>query len=317
MALGRWSSVADAAEARTLALGCAGSGVVSLATAAVPFSPTAPRALATGLGVTGLTIGFAMLRAGPRLPRGAVHAVLVLVTVVMSILMVASTTDPGRIVTSYGYVWLAMFTAWFHPRRVAIAHLGLIGAGFGAGLVLAGAPAVRTTWGFVMASVCGVAAALNHLVSALRRSAHRDQLTGLLNRAAFAALAQQHMGLAERAGHPLTLVLIDLDDFKAVNDRHGHAAGDELLVATTAAWGEALRRGDVLARHGGDEFVLLLPATDEAGAGRVLARMRTVHEGGWSAGIAAWRGDDLGAWLDRADGALYADKRSRRATART
>jgi diguanylate cyclase (GGDEF)-like protein len=107
-------------------------------------------------------------------------------------------------------------------------------------------------------------------------------------------------------------VLIDLDDFKAINDRDGHAAGDRLLAELAAAWHGVLRPADVLARHGGDEFALLLPATSEDGAARVVARLHAAHPAGWSAGLAAWPRDaSLDAALAAADAKLYEIKRAR------
>ncbi|HEY9476075.1 MAG TPA: GGDEF domain-containing protein, partial [Mycobacteriales bacterium] len=91
---------------------------------------------------------------------------------------------------------------------------------------------------------------------AARQAAVTDPLTGLVNRAGMAA----HVGTALRAG-PAGLLLIDLDSFKAVNDTHGHAAGDVVLVAVATRLRSALLPGEWAARHGGDEFSVLLTAT--------------------------------------------------------
>jgi diguanylate cyclase (GGDEF)-like protein len=311
-----WDPSSHQTEARTLGLGFVVSGLVSLATAVVPFSDTAPTALAAGVGLLGLALGTAVRRAGPRVPRVVLHGLLAFTTTVMTLLIVASTTDVGRVVTAYGYLWPAMFTAWFHPRRAAAAHLAAIGAGFGVALAVSDAPSAVQTWGFVSASVAGVAVVLNRLVASLRSLAERDPLTGLLTRPAFASAAERYMTLAQRSEMPLSLVVIDLDDFKTVNDRHGHAAGDAVLSRTAAAWSGAIRRGDVLGRHGGDEFVLLMPATTHDDARQLLGRLYEVSATGWSAGIASWDGDDLASWLRRADVELYADKQTRRGEVR-
>ena len=108
--------------------------------------------------------------------------------------------------------------------------------------------------------------------------------------------------------------VIDLDGFKAYNDGHGHAAGDRLLVGLTADWSSTLRTGDVLARVGGDEFVVVLPQTDLSSAEVLLARMRHANPFAWSVGTVVWRSDeDLFSAMARADDLLYGDKLRRRA----
>ncbi len=93
--------------------------------------------------------------------------------------------------------------------------------------------------------------------------ANLDPLTGLFNRRLFFAEAERVLALAERHGHPFTLLYLDLDGFKAVNDSSGHEVGDEVLCRVAARLGGCLRKSDLLARLGGDEFLLLLPETDE------------------------------------------------------
>ena len=106
--------------------------------------------------------------------------------------------------------------------------------------------------------------------------------------------------------------MIDLDGFKAVNDWRGHAAGDQMLVELAETWTTRLRRCDVIGRHGGDEFVLLLPATEAAQATRVLERLQDGSPIRWSSGVAQWRlGESFEACLSRADTNLYQAKPGR------
>jgi diguanylate cyclase (GGDEF)-like protein len=144
--------------------------------------------------------------------------------------------------------------------------------------------------------------------------AHQDELTGLPNRRAWLAQLTQALSRAARQGEPLTVTIIDIDRFKAVNDAGGHEAGDALLAHAAGAWAGVLRTGDVLARMGGDEFALLLPACDAGEATEVLARMRDVPlPATWSAGSAQWDGlEAADALLRRADASLYDAKRSGR-----
>jgi GGDEF domain-containing protein len=99
---------------------------------------------------------------------------------------------------------------------------------------------------------------LTKLNARLRAAAHTDGLTGLLNRTGFAVAAARTRAVAERRGETLVLAVIDLDDFKLVNDRDGHLAGDRMLLELAGAWTASLRPGDLLGRFGGDEFVLLV-----------------------------------------------------------
>jgi len=117
---------------------------------------------------------------------------------------------------------------------------------------------------------------LERLNAALRRMAAHDPLTGLYNRRHFNELFQQLFAESDRYGTDLTCLMIDLDGFKEVNDRHGHQAGDRLLVLAAESLQSALRASDVTARYGGDEFVLLMPRTGPDEAGQSAKRIRTL-----------------------------------------
>ncbi len=105
------------------------------------------------------------------------------------------------------------------------------------------------------------------------RLARADGLTGAMNGRAFYEEGARLLQLARRHGHPFTVGYLDLDDFKRVNDRHGHAAGDRLLRGIAAGLRDAVRAQDLVARLGGDEFALLLPETAEAGTAAVMAKL--------------------------------------------
>ncbi|EQD27508.1 GGDEF domain protein, partial [mine drainage metagenome] len=118
---------------------------------------------------------------------------------------------------------------------------------------------------------------------------------------------------AERQKSLLSVAIVDLDHFKFVNDTRGHAAGDELLVDIAERWKSALRTVDLMARYGGDEFVLVLPDCMLEDADKVLKRLQTSATQGCSAGIASWRkGDTASTILARADKALYKAKQDGR-----
>ncbi len=143
-----------------------------------------------------------------------------------------------------------------------------------------------------------------------------DGLTGLPNRRALTDRLVAARDLAKRRDEPLSVAMIDLDEFKSYNDAYGHLAGDDLLRAFATAFRDRLRAVDFVARFGGEEFCVLLSATDPDDAQAVLEDLRVRLQAGtptnavtFSAGIAAWDGaettDNL---LRRADAALYAAK---------
>lgn len=107
----------------------------------------------------------------------------------------------------------------------------------------------------------------------LKRLSETDPLTGTFNRRRFLELAERQLLLARRHGYPTSLLLVDFDRFKQINDRFGHAGGDRVLRDATGAIAEALRESDVLARFGGEEFIVLLPHTAASGARLVAERV--------------------------------------------
>lgn len=114
---------------------------------------------------------------------------------------------------------------------------------------------------------------LEETMAELRRLATHDPLTGLQNRREFDRLLEQECDRAERFGHAFAVALLDLDHFKAVNDRHGHPAGDEVLRTSARRMAATLRSVDRLARIGGEEMAAILVETDEAAALQATERM--------------------------------------------
>jgi len=160
----------------------------------------------------------------------------------------------------------------------------------------------------------------------LRHFATHDSLTNALNRAAFMEMAEKVMSLSKRNKRKFAIVYIDLDDFKKINDTHGHEFGDEFLNEFSKKIMSIIRESDLFARFGGDEFVLLLPETDENGAQVFIKRLREILEDEFefrgkkikykfSAGIAVFPdddGNDLEKFINIADERMYSDKRKRK-----
>lgn len=177
----------------------------------------------------------------------------------------------------------------------------------------------RDLMGMLIASVNRAATSTQMEIARLDDAAHRDVLTGLWNRRGFHA----NLGEAVRGRVVSSLALIDLDNFKAINDRHGHRTGDDVLRMLAHRLVGGLRRGDLIARWGGEEFLVLLPGASVQDATQILARLAAESRcdpipalGGvcvtFSGGVAQLKPDDVDAAIAQADAALYRAKRAGR-----
>jgi diguanylate cyclase (GGDEF)-like protein len=167
----------------------------------------------------------------------------------------------------------------------------------------------------LLADMIGSALARAELLEKLHHLALTDELTGLPNRRSWYDHLEHALARAHRAVAPLSLVVLDLNGFKQVNDRQGHAAGDRLLRTVSACWSSTLRDSDILGRIGGDEFAVILEHTDATTAAEVAARLRnslSAADVTVASGIATWnRQEDATGLLSRADAAMYEQKGGR------
>lgn len=159
-------------------------------------------------------------------------------------------------------------------------------------------------------------AQLSATAERLSQSVHYDTLTGVLNRTGWDRLVAEAASNAARLGNPQSVVMIDLDGLKIINDATGHAAGDEYLRKAAAVMSTTIRVPDIVARLGGDEFGILLDNVTDAGASALVPRLRTALD---SAGVRASIGwaarDPRGQLVDaiaEADRQMYLDKVARR-----
>ena len=150
-----------------------------------------------------------------------------------------------------------------------------------------------------------------------------DELTGISNRRGFMALARHAIAMCHRHREPAVLVVLDLDKFKPINDRFGHAEGDRALIAFSNILRDVFRDSDVYARTGGDEFIVLMTGADEAGAEESLERFREAlsdynrresrgYDLEYSAGYVTRAADDergIDALIEAADNMMYARKK--------
>ena len=179
------------------------------------------------------------------------------------------------------YLGPVAIAAWYVGRRagVAIAVISALswciadlaaGAAYSHPAILVWNALIRVG-GFVVTSV--LLTALHDSYQNQRHMARTDALTGLYSRRAFMARLEHDLALAQRRSRPVTLAYVDLDDFKSVNDNHGHVTGDRVLQTTGRVLGSTLRQADTAARLGGDEFALVLPDTDASGAQQVIGNV--------------------------------------------
>jgi diguanylate cyclase (GGDEF)-like protein len=167
---------------------------------------------------------------------------------------------------------------------------------------------------FLMMNAGKFAAELKQAHEIQERLASIDDLTGAYNRRRFFELCDAEVRRARRYGHPMSVLLLDVDHFKSVNDSLGHAVGDVVLKSVTGKCRESIRQNDVLARIGGDEFAILLPETGIDAGERLADRIRTAVEASGSVTVSiglaelGTRDIDADRLMGMADAALYGAK---------
>jgi two-component system cell cycle response regulator len=276
-----------------------------------PLEPSTPFAARVGSGIfAGLALLLALLALlpgadAPALARFAIPAACALVALALHLnsdqlrsstlyaaatlgtLLVSATLllsdDASTLSGELLYAWLALYAAYFFPIRQAVFQLVLMAAAC-MGVLFATVPAqdVLPNWITLVGVIVPVAVLLRvvrggvtQLVRGLAESARTDGLTQLKNRMALDQEIDVELARANRGGFALSVVVGDLDHFKAVNDQLGHRAGDRALIRVARILSNHRRAGDTVARTGGEEFTLLLPNTSEHDAHLAAERMRT------------------------------------------
>ena len=308
VALGRAMLTGNAERGHLAAVFYGAGGLLALVAAIEPDSRVT---------MLGLALGALAVSAGAYVWRERFSYVATLLTSALGPVLIATgiivahgSWASGLIAGAYAFVAIhtALVLRWQHAAGLFVwaTCTAVVALTFGASAL----PIVVMTVGFVLiyGTLVGVT---SWLTLKVQRQAATDPLTGLANRAAFDAALAYTRATVARTDEPLSLIALDLDDFKSVNDTHGHAAGDAVLVGAAEAWSAQLRERDVLARTGGDEFIAILPGADADEAARVATRLVAALSGSvaCSAGIATWDGSqDLDQLLRTADRALYAAK---------
>jgi diguanylate cyclase (GGDEF)-like protein len=217
------------------------------------------------------------------------------------------------------YLWVSLYAAYFLGRVATAAQVVFIASAYAVTLVaIDPGPIATSRWLTTVGLATGSAVVVRllserveRLLAELRLAASTDPLTGLLNRREFERRCARELARVRRSGEPFAALSIDVDRFKQINDRDGHAAGDAALVTLATALAGELREIDTIARTGGDEFAVLLPATGAEDARATAERLAGASAIPISIGVAVYGPD--GHTLDdlarAADAALYAAKR--------
>lgn len=246
----------------------------------------------------------------------------------VAVLLIAAAIDPVKpSPLTLPLLMPMLFAGMSYPRRSARVCCMAVVSGYGLEALVVGEQLAYS--GLFLLALVGVAgmclwqaenrerqhAELERQRDELARVSRADPLTDALNRRGFEERFELELAEARRSGRPLAIAVLDLDDFKRVNDRAGHAAGDELLQLTVSRMREALRPMDAVGRLGGDEFAVLFPGAGAADAEIAVANLRTALAGGISAstGHSVFPADGVTATelLGIADRRLYAAKSPR------
>jgi two-component system cell cycle response regulator len=302
-------------------------GILALVSLALPHSAAAMDLGIVALGAGACVSGAVLLAVPQIMPPQLLTYVLLCGNVLISLGVYFTQSTAG--VYALLYVWVGFQAAYFFPNRHAAAHVTATGATYA--VALASVPgADRGQRWLLMVGVTGVIALMvavlrarvDRLIARLADAARTDALTGLLNRRGFQELMEVEIERALRSSRPLAILVGDLDHFKHLNDRFGHAAGDLALKRFAEIASQASRRIDAVARIGGEEFALLLPDTEQHAAYLLAERLRrAVKEPGATAtgeielptvsfGVASFptHAADAAALMHAADQALYAAK---------
>ncbi|SOD72658.1 diguanylate cyclase (GGDEF)-like protein [Jatrophihabitans sp. GAS493] len=279
-------------------------GICGLYLQPVPLPNTT---LLTAVAVVTIISGIVTIAVGHRIPHIAFHPLLVSATVIITVAvcMVGPDDQVSALDDAIMFMLVVLGASFYFPWGAALAHIALVEACSAFAFHYSGLIEAQVL--YLQGCLVILAFAVVWLTRAAA-AAERDPLTGLYSRLGFELRLTQAIADAQRNESPLAVVVMDLDDFKSVNDLAGHSEGDRLLSALAAIWKPMVSRSKVLCRQGGDEFALILPgytANRAAGLADSL-RAAVLHEASFSAGVAELRPDDSQSkLLGRADVALY------------
>jgi diguanylate cyclase (GGDEF)-like protein len=231
----------------------------------------------------------------------------------LGIIVATAKTDDGTALCAFAFQWLAVYLAYCLPWRTAAGYMAVAMITLNVALINNSTHWERHARAVITVSLIAIFILLARLVHQLRVQATTDQLTGLLNRTGLIEAARIGVAKALRQGQRVTLCAIDLDDFKSVNDDAGHIGADRLLVELAARWRTVVGTRGIVARYGGDEFIMICFGLELAEIDALLEQMRDASPLKWSVGHAPLGHiDGLDASIQVADTMLYRQKAQRR-----
>jgi diguanylate cyclase (GGDEF)-like protein len=307
--------------ARTAAALFGAAGLITLLSIFLPHQPQLDTEGLAFVSIGAAAVTTVLLIGGERLPGWTFYVWTACGTLLVTFGLVFNGERDGGAAggDEMYYLWVVLYAAHYFGRLATAVQVAMIAAAYTVALIeIDPGPIATSRWLTTVGLAVGAAAAvrvlserIELLVGELRLAASTDPLTGLLNRRAFEERAAGELARARRTGEPFAALVVDVDQFKQINDREGHAAGDAALVALAEALTAELREIDSVARIGGDEFAILLPATGVTGARTIAERLRRRSAVAISVGTAVYGVDGLTAddLARAADAALYDAKR--------
>lgn len=313
-----------ASRARFAMYAWGGVSLLGLCLSLVTRLPNIDRPGMLAVSAAGMAVALTLMIGFDRLPSWTFPASTALAVVLIAPVLYFTHRPASPLVILYVPVIVAAF--YFHGAKWGAVQNLLIAVTYGAVLAIERPEGAIPYWALTVGILVltgnlieRVRDRIEQLVAELDRAARTDPLTGLLNRRAFNQEFEMELERSRRSARPMSLMMADVDHFKRVNDELGHGAGDEALKQMAALFQDVARRVDSAVRMGGEEFALLLPGTDEAGAYMLAERVRSATRHAFadqevhltiSFGIASYpaHGYEIDALMRAADHALYTAK---------
>lgn len=285
-------------------------GLMGVLTVVLPHRNDLVVSVIATVSVAALAVGVSTWLARDLLGVGTLAGITAVGTAAITVTVAAGGGEATSVSFSFLYTWIVVYAVMFFPPVLAGLEIALAVAAYAAVYLYLGTFTIAEPMflGGVITVTGTVVIALSHA----REHAEIDALTHVGNRRALDRQLRLAMKRAQDASAHLAVAMIDVDHFKEINDSLGHDAGDRILEQLAQRWLGQLRTQDMLARFGGDEFVVILPGCSTYEAFSIMDRLR--QSAGpmatCSVGVAARRsGDNMSTLLSRADAALYEAKR--------